>query len=473
MNIFRYFKKKGINTLPSSFYAKIAEWESWYVGNVRRFTYYKVYTGRGSYSKRKRHSLGMAKKACEDMADLLLNEKVSIVLDDEATDSYVHNVLEKNNFETLGNEYQERKSYTGTVAYVPYIENMTVGAMGEVTGGRIKINYVTGKNIFPITWENGKVLEVVFAFPKTYCQKKYLHLQHHKIGEDGNYIIENVVLLVTAGSTTGQELTEEEWREISVFADVPGEILTGSSEPQFSIDKLNIVNNADAEDDENPMGIAVFANSIDVLRKIDTEYDSYANEFDLGRKRIFVSPEMATDEHGNKVFDETDTVFYALPEETLKGDKPIYEVNMELRAEQHSKAINDDLNFLSFKCGFGTERYKFERGTITTATEVISENSDMYRNLCKHKIILNKALEELIRIIIRLGIALGESLNLETKITINFDDSIIEDKEAERQSDRQDVSMGALGVDEYRAKWYGETIEKARKNLPAQNTVME
>lgn len=33
--------------------------------------------------------------------------------------------------------------------------------------------------------------------------------------------------------------------------------------------------------------------------------------------------------------------------------------------------------------------------------------------------------------------------------------------------------MGAMGVDEYRAKWFGETLEQARKNLPVQNTVME
>lgn len=473
MNIFNYFRRKGLNTLPSSFYAKITEWESWYVGNVKKFTYYRVYNGRGQYTRCRRHSLGMAKKVCEDVADLLLNERVEVVLDDARTDAFVHRVLEANHFDALGNEYQERKAYTGTVAYVPHITDMEVGALGEVKKGRIKINYVTGKNIFPVTWENGKVLEVVFAFPKTYCVKKYLHLQHHRIGDDGNYVIENTVLQVTAGSSTGIEMPEDEWREIPVFANIPAEIQTGSPKPQFVIDKLNIVNNADTEDDENPMGVAIFSNSIDTLRKLDTEYDSYANEFSLGRKRIFVAPEMVLDEHGNKAFDENDTVFYSLPEDTLKGDKPIYEVNMDLRAEQHSKAINDDLNYLSFKCGFGTERYKFEKGTVTTATQVISENSDLYRSVCKHEIILDAALKELIRIIIRLGITLGEPLKEDTKITINFDDSIIEDKEAERQSDRQDVAMGAMGIDEYRAKYYGETLEKARANLPIQNTIME
>mgnify|MGYP006914989908 CR=1 FL=1 len=60
-------------------------------------------------------------------------------------------------------------------------------------------------------------------------------------------------------------------------------------------------------------------------------------------------------------------------------------MDMQIRTESHSKAINDDLNYLSLKCGFGTERYRFDSGQAKTATEVISENSDMYRMLKKHE----------------------------------------------------------------------------------------
>lgn len=204
------------------------------------------------------------------------------------------------------------------------------------------------------------------------------------------------------------------------------------------------------------------------------EYDSYANEFNLGRKRIFVAPEMLSDIDGNPAFDENDTVFYQLPEDTEMGNNPIYEVNMELRAEEHSKAINDDLNFLSFKCGFGTERYRFDRGSVTTATQVISDNSDMYRSLKKHEIILESVIKDLIRIIIRLGVVLRiPGLSEDVEITIDFDDSIIEDKASERKQDMQDVSMGVMRHEEYRAKWYGETKDEALKNLPEQNKVME
>ena len=215
-------------------------------------------------------------------------------------------------------------------------------------------------------------------------------------------------------------------------------------------------------------------NAIDVLKKLDTEFDSYCNEFDLGRKRIFVAPEMLTNIDGTPAFDPDDSVFYALPEDYDKEQNGlIKEVDMNLRVEQHSKAINDDLNYLSLKCGFGTERYRFESKSVKTATEVISENSDMYRMLKKHEIILEDALKKLIRIIIRLGIVAGNQLELDADIVINFDDSIIEDKDSERQQDRQDVSMGVMRLEEYRAKWYGETEEQAKKNLPEQNQVIE
>ena len=183
---------------------------------------------------------------------------------------------------------------------------------------------------------------------------------------------------------------------------------------------------------------------------------------------------MLTNDDGTPAFDPEDAVFYKLPDDyNEKGEGLIKEVDMQLRVEQHSKAINDDLNYLSLKCGFGTNRYQFNGVEAKTATEIISENSDMYRMLKKHEIILEDVLKRLIRIIIRLGQVTGNVLDPDTEITIDFDDSIIEDKDSERQQDRQDVSMGVMRLEEYRAKWYGETVEQARQNLPEQNQVME
>lgn len=473
MNIFSYFQKKGIDTVDASFYRKIEEWKSWYNANVRNFSFYRVYSGQGTYKRCKRKSLGMAKKLSEDIADLLLNEKVKITLSDEPTEEYVNQILKDNRFLVLGNDYQERKAYTGTVAYVPYLDDMEVDESGRILSGKIGINYVSASNIFPISWHNGIVTEVAFTFVKTVNRKKYVHVQFHQL-EGGLYVIENAVLECTQGSREGKELTPDEWHKLNPFKALVPRMETGSNKPQFVIDKLNIVNNAD-DDESNPMGIAIFANSIDLLKKLDIEYDSYSNEFEMGRKRIFVAPEMLKNKDGSPAFDPEDTVFYKLPEDYAeKSDgKSLVEVNMELRSEQHSKAINDDLNYLSLKCGFGTERYRFEGGSVKTATEVISVNSDMYRMLQKHEIILNDVLIELVHIIIRLGIVLGNQLNENADVMIDFDDSIIEDKQAERNTDRQDVAMGAMTLTEYRSKWYGESEEEAAQKIQQPAGVIE
>lgn len=477
MNIFEYFKKKGIDTVDSTFYSKIYMWDSWYRSNVKNFHVYRVYRGAGNYERCQRKSLSMAKKLCEDISDLLLNEKVKITIKDETTAAYVNSVLEVANFAVQGNEYQERKAACGTVAYVPYLTNMELDDTGRVVSADVKIDYVVARNIFPTAWENSRITECIFVFEKTYQRKHYAQFQHHKLepwrdevtGEDlgHQYVIENTVVLCSSGS--GRELTPEEWNQIPCFEGLASRVETGSDQPQFVIDKLNIANNVD-EDDSNPMGISLFANSVDVLAKLDLEYDSYANEFALGRKRIFVAPEMLTDANGSKVFDPNDSVFYQLPEDYFKDTKEaMHEVNMGLRVTEHEQAINNDLNLLSFKCGFGTQYYRFERGTVATATQVISENSDMYRTIRKHEITLEDALKDLIHCIIRLGqTANVPGLVLETDITVDFDDSIIEDKQTERQEDRQDVAMGAMSLEEYRAKWYGETEEVAAQKLPDQ-----
>ena len=476
MNIFAYFKKKGIDTIDALFYSKIAMWDSWYRADVKKFHWYRIYHGASNYTRCHRKSLCMAKKICEDMSDLLLNEKVKITIKDEATDAFVKKVLEGANFMVQGNEYQERKAACGTVAYVPYLTNMVVAEDGSVISADVKLDYVVAKNIFPTAWENSRITECVFVFEKTYQRKKYAHIQYHKLekmtGENGEdlgfqYVIENSVVLASNGA--GKEITEEEWNKIPHFEGLVPRVETGSDKPQFVIDKLNIANNVD-EDDTNPMGVSIYANSVDVLAKLDLEYDSYANEFTLGRKRIFVAPAMLTDANGSQVFDPDDSVFYQLPEDFFKESKEaMHEVNMELRVEEHEQAINNDLNLLSFKCGFGTQYYRFEKGAIATATQVISENSDMYRTIKKHEIILEDVLKDLIRVIIRLGKAAGVAeLSEDTDITIDFDDSIIVDKQTERQEDRQDVAIGVMGLPEYRAKWYGETKEAAVAKLPEQ-----
>lgn len=460
MNINKYLIAKGYNTVDSSFFSAVEVWKQFYRGRVRGFHNYKVYNGK-THVNQKRYSLSMAKKLCEDMADLLLNEHVGIVLSDKSSQRYVDEVLKANHFDIKGNECQEIKSYCGTVAYVPNVENAVTDESGELKGGSVLINYVPAEDIRPLAWTNGEVTECAFIYHHVIKGKEYAHVQFHLL-QNGLYVIENHVVECST-KEAGNEIPPEKWAELKPFASMAERVETGSDKRQFVIDRLNLANNFDIN---NPMGVSIYANALDDLKAIDVIYDSYVNEFMLGKKRIYVTPDMLNrDMMGRPAFDTNDVVFYMLPEELRDGSKPILESNMSIRSNEHNVALNDLLNVLSVKTGFGTKHYQFETGNISTATEVISENSDMFRTLKKHEIILEQALTELIRIILRLGKVTGANVEPDADITVSFDDSIIEDRNAERERDRADVAMGAMTLAEYRAKWYNEDLETAKNNV--------
>ena len=460
MNIFEKLKERGFTTVPDSFYTNIAAWKSWYDGEVKNFHQYKVYNGQ-EHVKRHRYTMGMAKKVSEDWANLLMNEKVQITLEGKKEQDFFDAVCSDNNFRVKSSEMQEMKAALGTVAYVPRIVGASVNAVtGKLEGKAegIKLDYCTAEHIFPLSWENGKVIECAFSTSKVVGKDTYLYLQIHRLDENKEYVIENVLFKDQNG-----QLSEVDNSSVEGFENVPPVVNTGSKDRQFVIDRMNIANNIDVS---LPLGISVFANAIDNLKGVDVAYDSYINEFVLGKKRIMVKPEATKGIDGEPVFDPNDTVYYVLPEDSQNGSL-IEQVDMTLRTEEHNAGLQDMLNVLSSKCGFGENHYKFDRGNISTATQVISENSSMFRTIKKHEIILEDVLIELCRIILRLGNTyMGAGLNEDVEISVDFDDSIIEDKQADFSRDMQLLNAGIMNDWEFRAKWMNEDEATAKAALP-------
>ena len=120
MTVIDKLKELGYTTIPEEFYTYVSLWKSWYVGKVKGFHQYRRYNGH-KWTKCNRASLGMAKKVCEDWANLLMNEKVQITLEGQKEQAFVDSVLTENNFTVKANEMQEMKSALGTVAYIPRV----------------------------------------------------------------------------------------------------------------------------------------------------------------------------------------------------------------------------------------------------------------------------------------------------------------------------------------------------------------
>lgn len=464
MNVFEVLRDRGFATVPCEFYSLIDEWGEWYKGNVKTFHTYRVFNGQKSV-KCKRYTMNMGKKVSEDWANLLVNEKVVITLEGKKEQEFFDRVCRENNFYIKANEMQELKAALGTVAFVPRASGVGVAVdTGDVVPGigNVKIDYVTAGSIIPLSWENGIVKECAFVGHKVNGKDKFLYLQIHRIDEGGLYVIENLAFYNNNGNMSPATLEE------AGMHDIPPVVNTGSAKRQFVIDRMNIANNVDVS---LPMGVAVFANAIDQLKGVDVAYDSYVNEFILGKKRIMVKPEATKSLDGDPFFDENDLTFYLLPEDAQGGDV-IKEIDMKLRTSEHNVGIQDALNALSSKCGFGENHYRFDRGSVATATQIISENSTMFRTIKKHEIILEDVLKELCRIILRLGNIVEGGLNEDVEISIDFDDSIIEDKETEFNRDSRMVSMGIMNAWEFRAKWMNEDEKTAKAALPQMETLV-
>ena len=453
VNIRRALKELGFDTVDSKFYSLIDVWKSWYDGEVKDFHSYTVWNGIEELECH-RYSVNMGKKVCEDWANLLMNERVNITLEGKKEQEFVDTILANNNWEVKANESQERKAAVGTIAYVPIVEEMGVDPdTAEVKDtGKIHINYVTAANIYPLTWDNGIIRECAFVSRKRVDDREYTYIQVHRLN-GGEYDIENHLY----------DADEVPLTSVRGFETIPPVVHTGSDKPQFVIDRLNIANS----DEENPMGVAVFAYAIDQLKSIDITYDSYVNEFVLGKKRIVVQPEATKDINGRPVFDKRETVYYVLPEDRAADGNILQQVDMTLRTAEFNTGMQDMLNVLSSKCGFGENHYKFDQTSIATATQVISENSTMFNTIRKHEIILREAITNLCRTLLRMGYRyMGAELDENIEISIDFDDSIIEDKQADFNRDKIMLDSGIMNDWEFRMRWMNEDEATAKAALP-------
>jgi A118 family predicted phage portal protein len=150
----------------------------------------------------------------------------------------------------------------------------------------------------------------------------------------------------------------------------------------------------------------------------------------------------------------------------IDKEQLIHEYNPELRVTENKDGVQAQLDYLSFKVGFGTKHYQFNGTTVVTATQYTGDKQDLIQNASKHSIIIEDFLQGIVHAILWAGKTIcGQPVNPDAKVTINFEDGYIIDKDSERLRDQGEVRDNLMMDWEFRVKWYGETKEKAKKIL--------
>ena len=448
--VIEYLKRQNIKVIEEDIETKLKTWRDWYKGKVETFHSYKVYQGKKKINL-DRKSLGMAARAAQRWADLLINEKVEININDEYTEEKLHQLLRGVNFYVRGNNLIEAAFAIGGGFFIQYWD-------GEKTAQK----YVLQDYFYPITYDSGRLTEAAFSTRHHIDGKEYIYLETHLLDEKGEYVIDNT-LLKSEGGKTGSALVEVDAAFYEQHQIIP-KWETHSKAPLFQMVRPNVANR---DSFNSPYGQSIYSGAIDILKVIDTIYDSYYKEFLLGKKRIFVSDGVANINFDKatgetiEVFDPNDEVFYRLPGD--EDSPPITESNPALRTGDHNLALQTQLDCLSQAVGFGSNGFKWDAGAVSTATQIISENSEMFRTLKKHEALIRDAVVDMARGLLYIEATFGGDtlLKLDADITVNFDDSIIEDTAEQKRQAMLEYNAGLIDAIEYYMTVYKMTEDQA------------
>lgn len=454
--VIEYLKSKSLTVIEDNITEKMEVWQQWYKGSVDKFHKYKVYSGKKKLDM-ERKTLNLPAKVCQRWADLLLNEKVEINVADDYTQAKLNQILHQINFRVRGNNLLETAFAMGGGFFIQYWD-------GEKTNQK----YITQEYMYPITYDSGRLIEAAFSSKKVIDGKTYVYLETHlKDKLTGLYTVDNSLLKsndIKNGMGGGlQEVSEAFYAEHGIIPKWE----TGSATPLFQMVRPNVANR---EAFNSPWGTSVYSGSLDIFASCDAIYDSFYKEFLLGKKRIFVTDGVANinyvkngdDVDTVEVFDPNDEVFYRIPDQD-DGVPPIQPVDMALRVGDHAGALQTQLNILSQSVGFGSNGFKWDEAGVSTATQIISQNSELFRTLKKHETLLRDTIIDMVKglLYVEAVFAKDAKINLFADISVDFDDSIIEDTAEVKRQALLELNVGLISKAEYFRQVYKLTDQQA------------
>lgn len=390
--------------------------QAWYKNEVTEFHKRKTLNG----VEYKLPSLNFAKRCCADDANLCEIIEINAGKNESKFEG-VLDILRDNRFDTMYRKQLEMLSACGTVGGYVRLDNAIMQTDGTITGGEIRINYVDADGIIPLTVVNDEIIECGFYGTDVVEGKEITTLVIFKL-ENGRYIADSHCF-----NKDGKELED---KHIS--------LQLGDVKP-FFIMRTAEVNNLD---NMVGYGLPKLYASIPVLQCLDLAFNILYSDLDKGEKMIFIN-EILCDfrEDGSPIFTpEQKKMFMLLGEKLPQQDNLYKEYNPEVRIQVIKDTFETCLSLLSVSFGYGTKKYTFEGGQIKTATEYIGERQDAMQELNKQRAESKSYVEEIVRAVIWFSNEFsGTTWNIDEEICIEFDDSYVNDRQAEIENMRMDA----------------------------------
>ena len=369
--------------------------------------------------------MNFAKRCCADDANLC--EIISVAPEKEsASQEFIDKLLSENRFDVRYREQLEKTSATGTVGAYIYLKNAEYLKASDETvsvrGGEIRINYVDADCIIPLTVENGLVTECAFSATNIVKGKEKTTLVIFTLDND-RYKAETVIF-----DEKGQKVDAES-----------SEIQLGDVKP------FSVMMNAEVNNIDNMVGYGLPKNynNIPFFKALDLCYNVLFSDLSKADKIVLINELLCEirDKDGKPTLTPQQKEIFVMLGERLPDEKSlVQEYNPEIRVEQITKTFELVLSLISMTFGYGSKKYTFENGQIKTATEYIGTKQDSMQELNKQRKQASDYIEDIIHAAMWFSNQFsGTSYNVDEALSIEFDDSYVEDKQTKLESMRADA----------------------------------
>ena len=482
------FELGGVPAYNQFYYFGIFIWKYLYKGFYSPWHRVLAPTVDNPRNQRELFRMDTAKAICAELAGLVWSEQcevhVSQDMEEQLLEEFVHDVLVKNGFWTKMQEHIEQSLALGGGAIKAWYDEKH-DSQGNVVpdSGGIRLGFCMADQFVPTAWDNAQVTDGVFISRQAKDGYYYTRLEWHKW--DGlTYYITNELYRAeqkdnsTPGYTESQDILGFRYPLNEIYPFLNEETsMHGLTTSLFAYYRTAVANNID---DNSPLGVSIYANALSTLRALDICYDSFVREFQLGKKRIIIPAQCLrtvvdpiTGEP-RRYFDATDEAFVALSTDDTDNLK-IQDNSVELRVDEHERAINAFLSILCLQVGFSAGTFTFDRAQgLKTATEVISENSKTYKTIKAQQLQIKLAVAKIVDAIIQIaqlydikweGYSIRQlaAQGWETKVV--FDDSILQDRQTNINEGILLTTNGLMSKKRFMVDVLGYTEEEALQEL--------
>lgn len=438
--------------------AKQAEWLGLYTAQDAFYAHTGTAHGNGAANDSKtvteswsRGSLHPFRMICTELANGIFNEGTQFAASGEAANDWLQGWVQATDYQTVCNRSTEWAMALGSSAQLLSFAEVAPDGV-PVTGTGVQVVRIDARNVYPISYMDDDVLEVAFAMLTTYAGAWVVQVSVCHREPDG-WEIDNYWYRYG-----GAALSKSDWKDIKAIEvdDMAAHVKLGQY-PPFAIVRPALTNIYAAN---SPLGVSAFDDAIPAGKLVDLAFANFLNDIELGQKMVFLDEGMLQGERGNLTvpFDVKKRLFVNIDRGIGEGSKHIDEYNPSLRSEENLRALSTALSSLGLRAGFGAEHWKLDRvtGSIQTATATMMARQDMVLTFKRHENSMRRPLQEMLACMLE---AVGYPAE---RVSVRFDDSILQDTDRQREIDRAEVAAGLMPKWVYVMKWNSVTEDEAK-----------